>query len=104
MAFFVTWLHDVLDALRPRRDEARTPASASQRATKFWLTSHGHRRPGRRSALWARGQMHLTNRFGMEMMVVAAVVLGGTAIAGVSKGSLTGVMLGTLLIVIVQTP
>ena len=32
---------------------------------------------------------------------VAAVVLGGTAITG-GKGSLTGVMLGTLLIVIVQ--
>ena len=35
------------------------------------------------------------------MMVIAAVVLGGTAITG-GKGSLTGVMLGTLLIVIVQ--
>jgi simple sugar transport system permease protein len=37
----------------------------------------------------------------MEMMVIAAVVLGGTAITG-GNGSLTGVMLGTLLIVIVQ--
>ena len=34
-------------------------------------------------------------------VVIAAVVLGGTAITG-GKGSLTGVMLGTLLIVIVQ--
>lgn len=47
------------------------------------------------------GQMHPTNLLGMEMMVIAAVVLGGTAITG-GKGSLTGVMLGTLLIVIVQ--
>ena len=49
----------------------------------------------------AMGQMHPTNLLGMEMMVIAAVVLGGTAITG-GKGSLTGVMLGTLLIVIVQ--
>ncbi|WP_022868828.1 ABC transporter permease [Schaalia vaccimaxillae] len=47
------------------------------------------------------GQMHPTNLLGMEMMVIAAVVLGGTAITG-GIGSLTGVMLGTLLIVIVQ--
>ena len=47
------------------------------------------------------GQMHPTNLLGMEMMVIAAVVLGGTAITG-GTGSLTGVMLGTLLIVIVQ--
>ena len=49
----------------------------------------------------AMGQMHPTNLLGMEMMVIAAVVLGGTSITG-GKGSLTGVMLGTLLIVIVQ--
>ncbi len=47
------------------------------------------------------GQMHPTNLLGMEMMVIAAVVLGGTAIMG-GTGSLTGVMLGTALIVIVQ--
>lgn len=47
------------------------------------------------------GQMHPTNLLGIEMMVIAAVVLGGTAITG-GTGSLTGVMLGTLLIVIVQ--
>lgn len=47
------------------------------------------------------GQMHPTNLLGMEMMVIAAVVLGGTAITG-GTGSLTGVMLGTLLIVVVQ--
>lgn len=47
------------------------------------------------------GQMHPTNLLGMEMLVIAAVVLGGTAITG-GTGSLTGVMLGTLLIVIVQ--
>ncbi|MDR1768353.1 MAG: ABC transporter permease [Propionibacteriaceae bacterium] len=47
------------------------------------------------------GQMHPTNLLGMEIMVIAAVVLGGTAITG-GTGSLTGVMLGTLLIVIVQ--
>ncbi len=47
------------------------------------------------------GQMHPTNLLGMEIMVIAAVVLGGTAITG-GTGSLTGVMSGTLLIVIVQ--
>jgi len=47
------------------------------------------------------GQMHPTNLLGMELMVIAAVVLGGTAITG-GTGSLTGVMLGTLLIVIVD--
>lgn len=47
------------------------------------------------------GQMHPTNLLGIEMLVIAAVVLGGTAITG-GRGSLTGVMLGTLLIVIVQ--
>lgn len=49
----------------------------------------------------ALGQMHPTNMLGMEMMVIAAVVLGGTAITG-GTGSLTGAMLGTALIVIVQ--
>ena len=47
------------------------------------------------------GQMAPTNLVGREMVVIAAVVLGGTAITG-GRGSLTGVMLGTLLIVIVQ--
>lgn len=47
------------------------------------------------------GQMHPTNLLGMELMVIAAVVLGGTAITG-GAGTLTGAMLGTLLIVIVQ--
>lgn len=47
------------------------------------------------------GQMHPTNLLGMEIMVIAAVVLGGVAITG-GTGSLTGVFLGTLLIVIVQ--
>lgn len=47
------------------------------------------------------GQMHPTNLLGMEIMVIAAVVLGGTAITG-GTGTLTGVMLGTLLIVMVQ--
>ena len=73
------------------------------RATKFWL----YVIVGIIAALagmvrtCAMGQMHPTNLLGMEMMVIAAVVLGGTAITG-GKGSLTGVMLGTLLIVIVQ--
>lgn len=47
------------------------------------------------------GQMHPTNLLGMEMMVIAAVVLGGVSITG-GRGSLTGVMLGTALIVIVE--
>ena len=73
------------------------------RATKFWL----YVIVGIIAALagmvrtCSMGQMHPTNLLGMEMMVIAAVVLGGTAITG-GKGSLTGVMLGTLLIVIVQ--
>lgn len=46
-------------------------------------------------------QCHPTNMLGMEMMVIAGVVLGGTAITG-GAGSLTGCMLGTALIVIVQ--
>lgn len=47
------------------------------------------------------GQMHPTNLLGTEMMVIAAVVLGGTSITG-GTGSITGVVLGTLLITIVQ--
>ena len=47
------------------------------------------------------GQCHPTNMLGMEMMIIAGVVLGGTAITG-GAGSLTGCMLGTVLIVIVQ--
>ncbi len=47
------------------------------------------------------GQDHPTNMLGMEMMIIAGVVLGGTAITG-GAGSLTGCMLGTILIVIVQ--
>lgn len=46
-------------------------------------------------------QCHPTNMLGMEMMIIAGVVLGGTAITG-GAGSLTGCMLGTALIVIVQ--
>ncbi len=46
-------------------------------------------------------QCHPTNMLGMEMMIIAGVVLGGTAITG-GMGSLTGCMLGTILIVIVQ--
>ncbi|HSK70010.1 MAG TPA: ABC transporter permease [Candidatus Limnocylindria bacterium] len=46
-------------------------------------------------------QNHPTNMLGMEMNIIAGVVLGGTAIAG-GAGSLTGAMLGTLLIVIVE--
>lgn len=42
-----------------------------------------------------------TNLFGMEMIVIAAVVLGGTSITG-GFGSLTGAMLGILLLTIVQ--
>lgn len=48
------------------------------------------------------GQMHPTNLLGMEMMVIASVVLGGTAITG-GRGTLTGAMLGTVLITIVQS-
>ncbi len=46
-------------------------------------------------------QNHPTNMLGMEMNIIAGVVLGGTAITG-GTGSLTGCMLGTLLIVIVE--
>ena len=46
-------------------------------------------------------QMHPTNMLGMEMNIIAGVVLGGTAITG-GAGTLTGCMLGTLLIVVVE--
>lgn len=46
-------------------------------------------------------QCHPTNMLGMEMNIIAGVVLGGTAITG-GAGSLTGCMLGTLLIVLVE--
>lgn len=47
-------------------------------------------------------QMNPTDMLGMEMMVIAAVVLGGTAITG-GRGSMIGVVLGTMLIAIIQT-
>ena len=46
-------------------------------------------------------QAHPTNMLGMEMNIIAGVVRGGTAITG-GRGTLTGCMLGTLLIVIVE--
>lgn len=46
-------------------------------------------------------QMHPTNMLGMEMNIIAGVVLGGTAIVG-GAGSIGGCMLGTLLIVTVE--
>lgn len=46
-------------------------------------------------------QCHPTNMLGMEMMIIAGVVLGGTSITG-GSGSITGCLVGTLLIVIVQ--
>jgi len=46
-------------------------------------------------------QCHPTNMLGMEMNIIAGVVLGGTAITG-GAGTLTGCMLGTLLIVTVE--
>lgn len=46
-------------------------------------------------------QAHPTNMLGMEMNIIAGVVLGGTAIVG-GRGTLLGCMLGTLLIVIVE--
>ena len=45
-------------------------------------------------------QNHPTNMLGMEMNIIAGVVLGGTLITG-GRGTLFGSMLGTLLIVIV---
>lgn len=46
-------------------------------------------------------QMHPTNMLGMEMNIIAGVVLGGTAIIG-GSGTLFGCMLGTALIVVVE--
>jgi len=46
-------------------------------------------------------QMHPTNMLGMEMNIIAGVVLGGTAIVG-GSGTLYGCMLGTALIVVVE--
>ena len=46
-------------------------------------------------------QCHPTNMLGMEMKIIAGVVLGGTAIVG-GKGTMTGCILGTLLIVLVE--
>ena len=45
-------------------------------------------------------QLHPTNMLGMELRVIAGIVLGGISITG-GKGSLFGAMVGTLLIVIV---
>ncbi|WZL80320.1 ABC transporter permease [Vallitaleaceae bacterium 9-2] len=47
------------------------------------------------------GQLHPTNMLGMEMMIIAGVVLGGVAITG-GAGTLLGCILGTMLIVLVQ--
>jgi simple sugar transport system permease protein len=46
-------------------------------------------------------QMHPTNMLGMEMNIIAGVVLGGTAVVG-GSGTLLGCMLGTALIVVVE--
>jgi len=46
-------------------------------------------------------QCHPTNMLGMEMNIIAGVVLGGVAITG-GAGTLTGCILGTLLIIIVE--
>ena len=46
-------------------------------------------------------QFHPTNMLGMEMNIIAGVVLGGTLITG-GRGTLFGCILGTLLIVIVE--
>ena len=46
-------------------------------------------------------QAHPTNMLGMELNIIAGVVLGGTAITG-GRGTLLGCILGTLLIVIVE--
>lgn len=45
-------------------------------------------------------QLHPTNMLGMELRVIAGVVLGGISITG-GKGSLFGAMVGTILIVVV---
>lgn len=46
-------------------------------------------------------QCHPTNMLGMELNIIAGVVLGGTLITG-GRGTLFGCILGTLLIVIVE--
>lgn len=46
-------------------------------------------------------QCHPTNMLGMEMNIIAGVVLGGVAITG-GIGTLTGCMLGTFLIILVE--
>ncbi len=84
-------------------EAAAVRAGFNVRMTKFWL----YTLVGVIAALGGlvrtsmMGQMHPTNLLGIEMMVIAAVVLGGTAITG-GTGTMTGVMLGTLLIVIVE--
>lgn len=45
--------------------------------------------------------VHPTNMFGMEMTVIAAIILGGTSITG-GTGTLTGTMLGTFLLTMVS--
>jgi len=78
-------------------------AGFSVRRTKFWLYVF----VGSISSLAGlmrtcmMTQMHPTNMLGMEMNIIAGVVLGGTAITG-GAGSLTGCMLGTVLIVVVE--
>lgn len=46
-------------------------------------------------------QCHPTNMLGMEMNIIAGVVLGGTAITG-GSGTMLGTILGTFLIVMVE--
>lgn len=46
-------------------------------------------------------QCHPTNMLGMEMNIIAGVVLGGVALTG-GAGTLTGCMLGTFLIILVE--
>lgn len=45
-------------------------------------------------------QLHPTNMLGMELLIIAGTVLGGTSITG-GKGSLLGAMMGGLLIVMI---
>ena len=47
------------------------------------------------------GQAQPTNLLGMELTIIASVVIGGTSIKG-GKGTVLGALLGTLLIVLVQ--
>ena len=84
-------------------ESAASRAGINVRRTRFWL----YVIVGAIAAIAGlirtcmMGQMHPTNLLGTEMMVIAAVVLGGAAITG-GTGTVTGVMLGTLLITIVQ--